>query len=67
MNLETAIARFKLEGERGLDWAFCCATKVQLDDLDTHLVAVSHDLAFQPGTQEQRFRAYVRELAQEAR
>jgi len=67
MNLETAVARFKREGERGLGWEFSLTTQAQRDDLDKHLVAISHDLAFQPGTQEQRFRAYVRELAQEAR
>lgn len=44
-------------------WYFHMAmSQADRDAFDAHLVAIKHPLAYEPGTQEQRFRAYVAEI-----
>lgn len=59
-----AVERYKREGERGVDWVFFQdMTQADRDDVDRWLVSVKHMLAYLPGTQENRFRSLVMELA----
>ena len=60
----SGVERFQREGERGSDWAFSQeGTKESRDAVDAYLVKIKHPSAFEAGSQEQRFKRLVRELA----
>jgi len=63
--IDDAVARFKREGSRGVDWIwFQTSSKVDRDAVDRWLVSIKHPSAYEAGTAEHRFRHIVRELAE---
>lgn len=52
----------KYENGRFIHDAYFRLTKAECDVIDRWLVAIEHPLAFQPGTQESRIAALVREF-----
>jgi hypothetical protein len=58
-----AVARYVTEGDKGTTWVYQWLTKTERNAVDQHLVAIDHPIAYQPGTNEHRFRQYVKELA----
>lgn len=59
-----AVARVKAGDTSGADWIwFHCATPEDRGRFDAYLVRIEHPLAYQPGTRETRWRAYIAELA----
>lgn len=57
-----AIARLKRGDTRGPDWEFMHFNASDRNLFDDWLVRFKHPLAFEPGTQEQRFKAIVKEI-----
>lgn len=58
-----AVTRYRQEGTRGIAWTYDHMSRADRAAFDEHLVAVKHPLAYQPGTNEERFRAYVIEVS----
>ena len=60
-HIAAARARYAHEGTRGIEWYWDRSmTQADRDAFDRYLVVTCDPLAYQPGTQESRFRAYVR-------
>ena len=59
-----AASRFKVDGQRGIDWVYFQLSETERNAFDQMLVNIKHPLAHEAGTNEYRFRTYVKELAQ---
>ena len=61
----TALARIRHGDPDGAAWVFFQdMNKSDREHFDAALIDANHPLAFQAGSQESRFRAYVQELVQ---
>ena len=59
-----AVTMFRADGQSGIDWVY--NNVLSADDkraFDAYLVGSRHPLAYEPGTNWQRFNAFVREEA----
>ena len=65
-SVQAAVAAFRREGERGVNWQFDYGGgRASMEALNRLLVERKHPLAKHPGTDEGRFRRVVSELAKE--
>jgi hypothetical protein len=61
--MDLLATRVTYEGGRFLSGEVLNLSQAERDAIDSHLVAIKHELAYQPGTQEHRIAAYAREWA----
>jgi hypothetical protein len=60
--LADAVSRYKQDGDRGVAWTFQWMTDEERIAFDLFLVRMKDELAYQPGTCENRFRERVRRM-----
>lgn len=61
--VRTAAARVRVYGEAEISRVFCWLTQEERAAFTRWLVEIKHPLAYQPGTDEWRFREVVKALA----